>query len=188
MLTPCFINGLIERVFCVVCPTLPPFFEYLCAVLGRFTCLMLWGFVFLRTVSCCVCLFLLQFLTGTLPLLPYQSGFFFSVLYVTWWMWINQVTCLYGFILKMLPFNHRVWIIYVCNTTVKDLCRFPWCLSYSDCSNLQCGALRVASVWGTVCGFFLCEAQSGFAGAYNAPVPAEVGGDIAGPGYTRLVL
>lgn len=64
VLTPCFINCLIERVFCVVCPTLLAFFEYLCAVLtfylSRSACRMLWVFVFLQTVLCCVCIFLLQ--------------------------------------------------------------------------------------------------------------------------------
>lgn len=76
VLTPCFINSLIERVFCVVCPTLPAFFEYLCTVLGRFTCLMLWVFVFLQADLCCICFFLLQFLAGILTLIPYQLDFF----------------------------------------------------------------------------------------------------------------
>lgn len=32
VLSPCFINCLIERGFCVVFPTLPAFFEYLCTM------------------------------------------------------------------------------------------------------------------------------------------------------------
>lgn len=43
-------------------------------------------------------------------------------------------------------------------------------------------------MFGTACDFFLFEAQSGFVDAYNVPVPAEIEGDAAGPGYTRLVL
>lgn len=43
-------------------------------------------------------------------------------------------------------------------------------------------------MFGTVWDFFLCEAQSGFVDAYSVPVPAEIDSDIAGPGYTRLVL
>lgn len=80
VLTPSFINCLIERRFCVVCPTLPAFFEYLCAMLmfylSKSTCLMLWVFVSLQTVLCCVCLFLLRLLTGILTLIPYQLDFF----------------------------------------------------------------------------------------------------------------
>lgn len=40
----------------------------------------------------------------------------------------------------------------------------------------------------TACDFFLFEAQSAFVGAYAVPVPAETGGDRAGPGCTRLML
>lgn len=43
-------------------------------------------------------------------------------------------------------------------------------------------------MFGTACDFFLFEAQSGFVDAYNVPVPAEIEGGTAGPGYTRLVL
>lgn len=152
VLTPCFINCLIERVFCVVCPTLLAFFEYLCTVqtLSKFTCLMLWVFVFLWTVLCSVCLFLLQFLTGILTLIPYQLDFFSSVLYVTEGYEFTK-SSVFLFHFKDVTFNPRVWNIYVCNTTVpmkpvKDLWRFPWCLSHLDCSNLQFSALWVPSV------------------------------------------
>lgn len=80
VLTPCFINCSVERGFCVVCPTLPAFFDYLCTILmfyfSKSGCLMLWVFAFLQTVLCCACLFLLQFLTGILTLIPYQLDFF----------------------------------------------------------------------------------------------------------------
>lgn len=79
VLTPCFINCLIERGFCDVRPTLPAFFEYLCTVLmfylSKPTCLMLWVCFF--SANCFMsCVSLLQFLTGILTLIPYQLDFF----------------------------------------------------------------------------------------------------------------
>lgn len=86
VLTPCFINCLIERGFCDVRPTLPAFFEYLCTVLmfylSKPTCLMLWVCFFFCKLLYVVCVSIAVF-NWHIDSDTLSIGFFFSVLCVT---------------------------------------------------------------------------------------------------------
>lgn len=104
VLTLSFINCLIERGFCVVCPTLPAL--SICVLCWRFArpslLALCSGFLFFCKLFYVVCLSA-AVVNWHIDSDTLSIGFFSVFCMWLWWMWINRVTCLYGFILRTLP-------------------------------------------------------------------------------------